>query len=70
MMSIILLPQPHMNLMSLISYVADYGFDLSNLYGIPGSIGGAVINNAGRMVVKSAIMYLRLFVLIRNLNLP
>lgn len=37
----------HMNLMSLISYVADYGFDLSNLYGIPGSIGGAVINNAG-----------------------
>ena len=37
----------YINLMSFIEYIANHGFDLSNLYGIPGSIGGAVINNAG-----------------------
>lgn len=37
----------YINLMSLIKYISGEGFDLSNLYGIPGSIGGAVINNAG-----------------------
>lgn len=37
----------YINFMSLIKYISVEGFDLSNLYGIPGSIGGAVINNAG-----------------------
>ena len=37
----------HLNLMTIIYYLAKYNFDLSNMYGIPGSIGGAVINNAG-----------------------
>jgi UDP-N-acetylmuramate dehydrogenase len=37
----------YINFMSLIKYISNEGFDLSNLYGIPGSIGGAIINNAG-----------------------
>lgn len=37
----------YLNLCTIIYHVAELNFDLSNMYGIPGTIGGAVINNAG-----------------------
>lgn len=36
-----------MSLIDFIIYIADFGYDLSSLVGIPGSIGGAIYGNAG-----------------------